>query len=60
MLVEGTLLKGSTSEWLFNLNFTDSTGNIFSQNAPYLHHRISPVCRSRLSLQEFSLNLAPL
>lgn len=55
-----TLLKGSTSERLFNLNFTDSTGNIFSQNALYLYHHISPVRRSRLSLQEFSLNFAPL
>lgn len=41
MLLEGNSFKGSTSEWLFNLNFTDSTENIFSQNALYLHHHIS-------------------
>lgn len=60
VLMEENSFKGSTSEWLCNLNFTDSTGNIFSQNALYLHHHISLVCCSRLPLQEFSLSVAPL
>lgn len=48
MPVEGLLLKGSTSERLFNLNFPDSVGNLCSQKAPYLRHRTSAGRRSRL------------
>ena len=48
MLAEGLLLKGSTSEWLFNLNFPDSAGNLRAQKAPYLCHRMSAGHRTRL------------
>lgn len=48
MPAEGLLLKGSTSEWLFNLDFPDSVGNLRSRKAPYLCHRTSAERRSRL------------
>ena len=48
MLAEGLLLKGSTSEWLFSLNFPDSMGNLRAQKAPYLCHRMSAGHGARL------------
>lgn len=58
MLVQGTLLKGALqngySIWILQI-----AGKYFLTECPYLHHYIAPMCRSCLSLQEFSLNFAP-